>query len=80
VAIVNDNAIRFRLMENTTANWHVRDHSYELSCVVSGTVLMDTEHGTREIQSGRIFVVPAGTRHRTCVEGRGTVLVVDSIS
>jgi mannose-6-phosphate isomerase-like protein (cupin superfamily) len=79
VATVNENAVRFRVMENTTANWHVHEHSDELFYVVSGIVLMDTELGVRKIQSRQLFVVPAGTRHRARVEGRATLLVVDNI-
>lgn len=79
VATVNGNAVRFRVMENTTANWHVHEHTDELFYVVSGTVLLDTEHGVREIQPGQLLVIPAGTRHRARVEGRATVLVVDNI-
>src|SRR6266478_2977546 len=42
-------------------------------------VRMDTEHGTREIRSGHLFVAPGGTRHRARVEGRATLLVVDNM-
>jgi mannose-6-phosphate isomerase-like protein (cupin superfamily) len=70
VATVNRNTARFRVMENTTANWHVHERSDELFYVVPGTVLIDTEHGAHEVQSGQLFVVPAGTQHRARVEGR----------
>lgn len=76
VATVNGNTVRFRIMENKTAGWHVHEHSDELFYVISGTVHMDTEHGVREIRSGQLFVVPAGTRHRARVEGRAAILVV----
>jgi mannose-6-phosphate isomerase-like protein (cupin superfamily) len=79
VATVNGNAVRFRVMENTTANWHVHEHCDELFYVVTGTVLMDTECGVREIQSKQLLVIPAGMRHRARVEGRATLLVVDNI-
>ena len=78
LATINRNAVRFRVMENRTANWHVHENSDELFYVVGGTVLVDTEHGTCEIRAGQLFVVPAGTRHRARVEGRATLLVVDS--
>jgi mannose-6-phosphate isomerase-like protein (cupin superfamily) len=79
VATVNGNSVRFRVMENMTANWHVHEHSDELFYVVSGTVLMDMEHGVREIRPGQLLVVPAGTRHRARVEGRASILVVDNL-
>jgi mannose-6-phosphate isomerase-like protein (cupin superfamily) len=76
---VNGNAIRLRVMEDITANWHTHTASDELFYVMSGTLHMDTEHGPREIRPGELFVVPAGTRHRGRVEGRATVLVIDGI-
>jgi mannose-6-phosphate isomerase-like protein (cupin superfamily) len=76
---VNGNAIRLRVMESITANWHTHAESDELFYVMSGTIHMDTEHGTREIRPGELFVVPAGTRHRGRVEGRATMLVIDGI-
>jgi len=79
VATVNGNAVRFRVMENTTANWHVHEHTDELFYVVSGAVLMDTEHGVREIRLRQLLVMPAGTRHPARVEGRATLLVIDNI-
>jgi mannose-6-phosphate isomerase-like protein (cupin superfamily) len=79
VAKVNGNTVRFRVMENVTANWHTHVHSDELFYVLSGTVYMDTEYGTQEIRSGQLFVVPLGTLHRARVTNRATLLVIDSI-
>jgi mannose-6-phosphate isomerase-like protein (cupin superfamily) len=38
VATVNGNAVRFRVMEDKTAPWHIHDHSDELFYVLSGAV------------------------------------------
>lgn len=76
LATMNGNAVAFRVMQDTTANWHVHDASDEMFYVTSGTVFMDTEHGTREIKTGQLFVVPAGTKHRARVEGRATLLTL----
>jgi mannose-6-phosphate isomerase-like protein (cupin superfamily) len=78
-ATVNGNVVRFRVIENVTANWHTHMHSDELFYVLSGTVYMDTEHGTQEIRSRQLFVVPSGTLHRARVTDRATLLVIDSI-
>jgi quercetin dioxygenase-like cupin family protein len=77
---VNGNAVRLRVMESMTANWHTHASSDELFYVISGTIHMDTEQGTREIRTGELFVVPAGILHRGRVEGRATMLVIDGIS
>lgn len=76
LARMNGNTVAFRVMQDTTANWHVHDSTDEMFYVTSGTVFMDTEHGTREIRTGQLFVVPAGTRHRARVEGRATLLTL----
>jgi mannose-6-phosphate isomerase-like protein (cupin superfamily) len=77
VARVNGNAVRCRVMQDTAADWHVHAESDELFYVTSGTVYLDTEHGTLALCAGQLFVVPAGTRHRARVAGRATLLVVD---
>jgi mannose-6-phosphate isomerase-like protein (cupin superfamily) len=79
VATVNANAVRFRVMNDMAAKWHVHEHSDELFYVVSGTVCIDTDLGTHVVQSGQLYVVPAGTSHRARVEGRATMLIVDAI-
>jgi mannose-6-phosphate isomerase-like protein (cupin superfamily) len=71
VATVNGNAMRCRIMQNVTANWHVNDDSDELFCVIAGAASLDTEHGTHTLSAGQLLVVPAG---RPC-----TLLVVDNI-
>jgi mannose-6-phosphate isomerase-like protein (cupin superfamily) len=79
VATVNGNAVRCRVMQDVTANWHVHDSSDELFLVISGTAYLDTERGTQKLDAGQLFVVPSGTRHRARVEGRATLLVIDDI-
>ena len=79
VATVNGNAVRFRLMRDVTAKWHVHESSDELFYVISGTVYIEIGHDTRENRSGQLFVVPAGTQHRARVEGRATMLIVHEI-
>jgi len=79
VASVNGNAVRCRIMQDMAADWHVHERSDELFYVMSGTVCLDTEHETHELQAGRLFVVPAGTRHRARVTGRAALLVIDRI-
>jgi mannose-6-phosphate isomerase-like protein (cupin superfamily) len=79
VATVNGNAVRCRIMQDATANWHVHDDSDELFYVISGAASLDTEHGTHPLAAGQLLVVPAGTRHRARVKGRATLLIVDNI-
>lgn len=71
---MNGNVVNFREMQDTTANWHIHDASDEMFYVTPGTVFMDTEQRTRAIETGQLFVVPAGIKHRARVEGRATLL------
>jgi mannose-6-phosphate isomerase-like protein (cupin superfamily) len=79
LAAVNGNAVRLRVMTDTTAPWHIHEASDEAFYVLSGSIVIDTEHGTREIRAGELFVVAAGTRHRARAIGRATMLVIDRI-
>lgn len=79
VGCVNGNAVRCRIMQGVTADWHVHGDSDELFYVIAGAVSLDTEHGTYPLSAGQLLVVPAGTRHRISVDGRATLLVVDKI-
>ena len=79
VAKVNGNAVRYRIMQDIAANWHVHENSDELFYVISGTVHMDTEHGAHDIRAGQLLIVAAGTRHRARVDGHATMLVVDRL-
>jgi mannose-6-phosphate isomerase-like protein (cupin superfamily) len=79
VATVNGNAVRCRVMQDVTANWHVHADSDELFLVLTGTAYLDTERGTQKLEAGQLFVVPSGIRHRARVEGRATLLVIDDI-
>jgi mannose-6-phosphate isomerase-like protein (cupin superfamily) len=79
IAAVNRNAVRLRVMENKTANWHRHETSDELFYVVSGSISIDTEDTTHALQPGQLVVVPAGMEHRARAPGRATLLVIDQI-
>jgi mannose-6-phosphate isomerase-like protein (cupin superfamily) len=79
LATVNGNAVRLRVMTDVAAEWHVHENSDELFHVLSGDVYLDTEHGTHKITPGKLFVIPAATRHRARVVGRAAMLVIDQI-
>ena len=79
VGNLNGNAVRCRVMQGVTADWHVHEDSDELFYVITGAASLDTEHGTYPLTAGQFLVVPAGTRHRASVDGRATLLVIDNI-
>lgn len=79
IGSVNGNGVRFRVMENVTADWHAHDESDELFLVLSGVVNIDTEEDSQALSAGELLIVPARTMHRARVEGRATLIVIDAI-
>lgn len=79
VGSVNGNAIRCRIMQDVTADWHVHEDSDELFNVIAGAKKPRYRARHHPLTAGQLLVVPAGTRHRARVEGRATFLVVDNI-
>jgi mannose-6-phosphate isomerase-like protein (cupin superfamily) len=69
--------LKFRVMRDTCADFHVHPASPECFFVVSGIVTIDTESGSVTLGPGQFFEVPAGLSHRSKVNGEATVLVFD---
>jgi mannose-6-phosphate isomerase-like protein (cupin superfamily) len=44
--------------------WHAHENEDELFMVISGTLYIEMEDQTVEINSGELFVVPKGVRHK----------------
>jgi len=69
--------LKFRVMRDTAAGFHVHDDSPECFFVVSGTVVIDTEQGSVTLGAGHFFQVAPGVSHRARVAGEATLLVMD---
>ena len=80
LAKINGQNMRLRVMQDTTAQWHVHADSDEAFFVLSGTFFLDTDAGTLRIDAGQLGVARAGIRHRGRVEGRATLLVIDGFA
>jgi hypothetical protein len=79
VATVNGNAVRYRVMRDMTANRHVHDKQRRIVLRDLRNRSSDTERATQKLVAGQPLVVPSGIRHRARVEGRVTLLVIDTI-
>ena len=71
--------LRFRVMRDTSAEFHRHVEGPECFFVLSGEVQLDTEHGSVTLQPGQFFKVAKSVSHRTRVRGEATLLVVDQL-
>lgn len=76
---INDVNLRFRVMEDAEASFHVHPSSPECFFVVSGQVTIDTEGACETLGPGQFFRVEPGLSHRARVRGRATLLVLDQL-
>jgi mannose-6-phosphate isomerase-like protein (cupin superfamily) len=72
-------SLRYRVMRDTCAQFHVHENCPEGFFVPSGVVHIDTEAGTVSLAPGQFFEVQPGLRHRARVEGGATLLVFDGL-
>lgn len=71
--------LRFRVMRNASADFHKHVEGPECFFVLSGTVMVDTEHGNVTLGPGQFFKVDTLVSHRARVDGEATLLVLDQI-
>jgi mannose-6-phosphate isomerase-like protein (cupin superfamily) len=69
---INDHAVRISIMTEDFY-WHYHPNSDETFIVLEGTLLLDLETGTVEINKGQMFTVAANTTHRTRPKGSRSV-------
>lgn len=72
-------SLRYRVMRDTCAQFHIHEHCPEGFFVLSGVVHIDTEAVTVSLTPGQFFAVQPGLRHRARVEGEATLLVFDGL-
>jgi mannose-6-phosphate isomerase-like protein (cupin superfamily) len=61
---VNDHDVHISIMQ-APYFWHLHPDSDETFLVVEGTLAVDLDDGTVNLQRGQLLTVHAGTRHRT---------------
>ena len=70
--------LKYRVMRDTSANFHVHHEWPECFFVISGHVTIDTENASHTLGPGQFFRVEQGVSHRARVEGEATLLVFDA--
>jgi len=69
---VNDHIVRIGIMTEPYF-WHLHPNSDETFLVLEGTLLIDLETGTIELQPGQLLTIPKNMRHRTRPGGERSV-------
>ena len=72
-------SLRYRVMRDTCAQFHVHENCPECFFVLSGVVHIDTEAGSVLLAPGQFFAVQPGLKHRARVEGEATLVVFDGL-
>ncbi|HVT96581.1 MAG TPA: cupin domain-containing protein [Acidobacteriaceae bacterium] len=74
---VNGSVVRMAVIEGEY-HWHQHTDDDEFFYVVEGTLLIDLEDRTVELNPRQGFVVPRGTTHRTRATQRTVILMVEN--
>ena len=69
---VNDHVIRMSIMTEDFY-WHYHPNSDETFIVIEGTLLLDLETGTIELNKGQMITVPKNIPHRTSPKGAQSI-------
>ena len=72
--------LRYRVMRDTAAAFHVHEQSPKCFFVLSGLVYIDTEEGSVCLSPGQFCQVRPGLRRRARVEGEATLPVFDALT
>ena len=74
---INGVNLKYRVMRDTTAQFHQHDDPPEAFYVLSGTVIMDPDQGSLTLAAGQFYQIEPGISHRSRVVGEATLLVID---
>jgi mannose-6-phosphate isomerase-like protein (cupin superfamily) len=75
---VNDHVVRVSVMTQPYF-WHLHPNSDEVFLVMEGSIFIDLEDKTIELQLGQLFTIPRNTKHRTRPNGNRSVnLTIES--
>lgn len=76
IAEVDDVYIKVAKVKGTLA-WHAHDNEDELFYVLQGTLRIEMESHTVELQAGDVYVVPKGVRHNPIAEEECLVMLIE---
>lgn len=69
---INDHVVKMSIMTKSYF-WHFHPNSDEVFLVIEGSLFIDLETHTVELQVGQLFTVPRNVKHRTRPNGERSV-------
>jgi mannose-6-phosphate isomerase-like protein (cupin superfamily) len=57
--------------------WHSHDGEDELFCILGGSLRIEMEERTVELDTGDVFVVPKGVRHNPVAERECLIMLIE---
>ena len=76
IAEMNDYQFKLVRIEKDFV-WHKHDDTDEVFIVIEGTIFIEFEDGTIEINKGEMLVVPKGTKHKPFAEKEAKIMLVE---
>jgi mannose-6-phosphate isomerase-like protein (cupin superfamily) len=58
-------------------HWHKHEDTDDFFFVLKGTLDIELQEGTVTVNSGEVFVVPAGVEHRPVARGEVHILLIE---
>ena len=76
IAEMNDYQFKLVKIEGDFV-WHEHDDTDEAFIVIEGTMSIEFEDGSVELNEGEMYVVPKGVRHKPCADSECKVMLVE---
>ena len=76
IAEMNDYQFKLVKIKNDFV-WHKHDDTDEVFIVVEGTIHIEFEDKTIEVNEGEMIVVPKGTKHKPYAREEGKIMLVE---
>ena len=76
IAEMNDYQFKLVKIEGDFV-WHEHDDTDEAFIVIEGSMRIEFEEGSLELEEGEMYVVPKGVRHKPCADSECKVMVVE---
>ena len=73
---VNDSVVRIGIVEGEF-HWHKHDDTDDFFLVLKGALDIELRDRTVTLNSGEVFVVPAGVEHRPVARGEVHILLIE---